>query len=546
MEKMARAFSSKITKNNWLRNVRYKDLIIGIILGAILLFASYLRLYKISEYMTFLGDEGRDVLIVKEILFGFSQLLHGDLKSASEHLTLLGPRASAGDFFTGPIYYYFMAPFLWLFHLDPVGPAVMIALLGIATVFLVYYAGAKFFSTFAGLTAAFLYAIAPLVIGYSRSSWNPNPLPFFSLLIIYLLYKAVKKPSGKLFVIIGILFGIVLQLHYISTFLGVIIVAFLITAEWVERKKIRVLDVSKKGFHLLIGFLVGYSLFLAFELRHGFPNIRTIIQFILTNSGGEKEAQSFIEIVPDIFFRLFARLVTKFPPPEQIAVSVSPYFRFWQIATVLLAIAAVFALFKIKDKMLRLLLVLWFFLGIFLFGFYKKPIYDYYFEFMFPLPFLIVGNLLSILFYEKHYKNIGKILCIGILIFLTYINALGFPFRSPPNKQKDQVKHIAEFVLSKTENKPFNFALITLGNSDHGYRYFFEIHNRKPVAIENEEKDPERKTVTDQLLIVCEDTSCKPLGHPLWEVAGFGRAEIADEWDISVVKVFRLVHLKEK
>src|SRR3990167_1349055 len=91
----------------------------------ILLTAAFLRLYKIEDYMTFLGDEGRDVTIVRGIL-------HGDF-------TFLGPRASAGDFFLGPIYYYFMAPFLWLWHYDPVGPAIMVAILGTVTVWMVYF-----------------------------------------------------------------------------------------------------------------------------------------------------------------------------------------------------------------------------------------------------------------------------------------------------------------------------------------------------------------------------------------------------------------------
>ncbi len=109
------------------------------------------------------------------------------------HLTLLGPRSSAGDFYTGPIYYYFMAPWLWLFKLDPVGPAIMIALLSVATVFLIYYIGRKLFNPSVGLMAAALYAVSPLVITYSRSSWNPNPMPFFTLLIMYLLYLAVQE-----------------------------------------------------------------------------------------------------------------------------------------------------------------------------------------------------------------------------------------------------------------------------------------------------------------------------------------------------------------
>lgn len=37
---------------------------------------------------------------------------------------------------------------------------------------------------------------------------------------------------------------------------------------------------------------------------------------------------------------------------------------------------------------------------------------------------------------------------------------------------------IAEFIMQKTNNKPFNFALITGGNSDHVYRYFFNANKK--------------------------------------------------------------------
>src|SRR5882672_8128859 len=82
-----------------------------IALVVILLIGAYLRLYKIPDYMNFLGDEGRDVLVVKHMI-------------VDHKFTLLGPTASVGGFFLGPIYYYFMLPFLWLWHLDPAGPAV--------------------------------------------------------------------------------------------------------------------------------------------------------------------------------------------------------------------------------------------------------------------------------------------------------------------------------------------------------------------------------------------------------------------------------------
>src|SRR3990167_720587 len=119
-----------------------------IILILILIIASFYRFYKIMDYMTFLGDEGRDVLIVYKILHG--------------NLTLLGPTASVGGFFLGPIYYYFMAPFLWLFNYNPVGPAIMVALFGIATVWLIYKVGKEFFGPSAGVIAAGFFCNFPL------------------------------------------------------------------------------------------------------------------------------------------------------------------------------------------------------------------------------------------------------------------------------------------------------------------------------------------------------------------------------------------------
>ena len=100
-------------------------------------------------------------------------------------------------------------------------------------------------------------------------------------------------------------------------------------------------------------------------------------------------------------------------------------------------------------------------------------------------------------------------------------------------------------MLSKTDGKPINFALITRGNSDHVYRYFFETAGRSPVVILNPNVDLERKSVTTQLLVVCEYTDYQPLGNPLWEVAGFGRAQIEGVWDVPFVKIYKLKHLEE-
>lgn len=509
------------------------------ILIGILLLSLFLRIYRVDEYLTFLGDEGRDVLVVKHILDG--------------DLTLLGPTASVGGFFLGPIYYYMMAPFLLLFNYNPVGPAVMVALFGAATVFLVYRIAKDFFGVKEGLVSAFLYAISPLVITYSRSSWNPNVVPFFTILMLYVLYKSIINKSWKLLLASGVLFGILLQLHYLATFLAVIVFFYVLLSSLSQA------GMSLKSFKELLkryvlfsfGTLIGWFPFLLFELRHGFQNFQSIFKFVFS-SGDTGGNEKYLEIASNVFFRVFGRLLITFPRVEDLEKYNSEILQawgvgVWMVAAMCIAISA-YALwksYKRKNNVFyqQLLLLLWLFVGVILFGFYKKPIYDYYLGFLYPVPFLLLAGLLYYLF------KLGKIVVVlawlGV-IGLSVLSLVYNPFRTPGNHQLAQVRGIAEFILEKTNGAPYNFAVISDGgNSDHAYRYFFEVNNRKPVTIEFEGVDPERKTVTDQLLIVCESLPCEPRGYPLWEVAGFGQAEIVGEWQVSVLKVYKLKHASQ-
>lgn len=498
-----------------------------IALVLILITAAFLRLYRIADYLTFLGDEGRDALVVKGILEG--------------NFVFLGPRASSGDFFLGPIYYYMMAPFLWLSGLNPVGPAVMIALLGVATVYLVYRIGKEFFGVKAGLIAAALYAVSTLVVQFSKSSWNPNAVPFFALLLMYCLYKAVRQNSWKMYLAVGILFGILMQLHYIVVFLGIIIGLYITIGNFLVSKKdkviTRIINIVKSGVITLSGFVIGFAPFLAFEIKNGFPNTRTILTFISANTvGGQTSSAPMYWIISDVFLRVFGRLLVVFPTNPVQNTMEPVHLGIWISVVVLLAIVSIGALIQTKERLFAFLLLLWITFGILLFGFYKKPIYDYYFVFLFPVPFLLLGNFLANLYSAKKFALLSKAAASVIFIALLSVNLFNTHLRSEPNRQLLQMKNISDFVLAKADSGPFNFALITDGNSDHAYRFFFSMQNRDPVIIENEMNDPKRTTVTNQLLIICEEIPCAPLGHPLFEVAAFGRADIVGNWDLSIDK----------
>jgi len=482
------------------------------ILLLILLLGAFFRLYKINEYMTFLGDEGRDMLVVKRMI-------------VDHKFTLLGPITSVGSMYMGPIYYYFMIPFLWLWNFDPVGPSIMVALFAVATIFLIYKLGADFLHQAVGLISAAFYAISPLPIISGRSSWNPNVVPFFAVLLIYSLLKVIVAKKYQWLALVGLSLGIVLQLHYVTAiFIPIIFVCLTF---------LRVKIPIRNYLVGLFAFFGTYSPFLLFVIRHQFVNLQAVIRFLLQQNTGAKTSflPQFINIANDVLVRLFWRLIVI------DSAEVAKVLILLILATIIIYW---YKLAKHKENKLALkVLFIWLGVGIASFGIYRGVIYDYYLGSLFALPFLFTGIMIYTL---AKYAKPTKILAVLIFLLLSFFSFKSSPLLATPNNLVRNTREIAEFVYQKTEGKPYNFALIAGKNSDHAYRYFLELWGAPPVTIENSETDPERKTVTKQLLIVCEEKVCQPLGHPLWEIAGFGRGEIAGEWNVVTAKVFRLVH----
>ncbi len=511
---------------------RYRRYYLPVILILIIMVAFFMRVYRASDYMTFLGDEGRDVMVVKRMI-------------VDGKFTLLGPTASVGGFFMGPVYYYFMAPFLWLSRLDPVGPAIGVALVGTVTVYLVYVSTSALFSPVAGVVASLIYALSPIVIAYSRSSWNPNIVPFVSLLLVMVTMYLWSKRDLKFSLIAGVLIGIGIQLHYV----------FLFMAGWYGMMILfhSALRTNWKIYAASIGGgLIGFSPFLLFEIRHGFSNIKAIVAFLSSGKDTGFDGVQALVTSASVIYRLVSRELFRIPDTAML-LAMDPNPRLlWNTITPILVIIFLIGFFwplilhvrkngvshkSLTDKVVwpYLFIASWIIIPSFIFGLYRKPIYDYYLGIIFPIPAIMAGVVISKVFSKN--RIVGALM---VVVMGSYLLA-GMPFLNEPNRQLLQAKTISAAVLEHTGGKPYNFALLAGANSDHAYRYFFEIWNRAPITIEYEGVDPERKTVTDQLLVVCEDKTCQPIGHPLWEIAGFGQAEVAGQWDVSVVRIYRLV-----
>jgi 4-amino-4-deoxy-L-arabinose transferase-like glycosyltransferase len=519
-----------------IRNWVNKNRIEAFFLISIFLIGAFFRLYRIGEYMTFLGDEGRDVIIVRRLLVNFDPIL-------------IGPRTSIGDMYLGPLYYYLMAPALLLSNLSPVGPSVMIALFGIATIFLVWYIAREWFSSkgepgkLAAFMAAFLYATAPVVITYSRSSWNPNIMPFFALLSIYAIWKVLHDNQFKWLVVIGISMAFVLQSHYLGLLLLPTIGFFwALTLYKIRDTKYKIQRFSKFSLIFLFIFLFLMSPLVIFDARHGWRNFASMKKFFT-------ERQTTVSARPWTAFpkvlliweQINTRLITGFN--EGYARFISYFTAIFVISYLAGNLAKLKELLlKTKNKNFQAFIVIFVWLGFTLIGLgvYKQHVYDHYFGFFFPAPFLLLGGIVQE-FYKKN-RFIGCILLVAIMLPLVFANLTNNPLKYPPNRQLQRTKQVAEKIAQEADDAGLNLAVIAERNYEDAYQYFLEKWKSGVVEI-----DPQRAdvTVTNQLFVVCElaeTEKCDPTHSPKAEIANFGWSKIEGEWQISGVTLYKLVH----
>lgn len=477
-----------------------------IALLTIVIVSSWLRLWKIEGHMTFLGDEGRDALVLLNIF-------------QDGKLTLLGPAASVGGFFLGPAYYYLVIPGFLISGMSPVGMAAEVAVLGIFSVLALYLLVRTSLGVVPAFFAALTYAVSPTIVTFSRSSWNPNIMPFLSLCIFAFLLLAKEKNNKIFYLFSGAFFGLAIQSHYLGLILSLPII--ILTAVFSFRN---IKNIFISYLLLALGFITTFSPYVLFELRHGFTNTLTIIDFVTKPSGavGIKKFQ-YADNIFSAIIRLFR---------EAYSISSNDLALIIGITVFVFAFLAIIKLKTTKAKNLYFVVLVWAITGILGIAFYNGELYNYYFAFLFPVPFLLSALVISV--FER--TRLFSLICVGLsLLVASSLLPQNIIFKRPSNQLKT-ASNVAEKVIELTNNKPYNFALMASGNTDYAYRFFLESRGFTPVPIENR--------ITDQLIVVCEEKDCRYNLSPLPQILAFGPRALDLEIDFipGHIKIFRLVH----
>jgi 4-amino-4-deoxy-L-arabinose transferase-like glycosyltransferase len=472
--------------------------------------------------MTFLGDEGRDAIIVRRFLTDFD-------------LIAIGPGTSIGNMYLGPVYYYLMAPALLLANFSPIGPAVQIALLGVATIFFVWYVAREWFGKYAAFVASFIYAIAPKVIYYSRSSWNPNIMPFFALLTIWSLWKLWRQKKHAWLIVTGISVSFMLQSHYLGLVILPVVFVFWFLSFLSFKKEKKLKPFFKSSIIASIIVFLFLSPLVVFDAKHGWRNFMAMKKFFTERQAtvSAKPWSSLPNMWPN-FEQINTRLITG---TDKVAGK-------W--TAIGIVVGVIWLLFlKIKGKLAETKIAAFFILSVWMLfalvglGIYKQHIYDHYYGFFFPAPFLLVGGIVEELIY-KFKKRIMPILFV-LFAVLVWLNIKNNDFWHEPNRQLARSIAMAEKIKEESGEQPFNIAVVAERNYEGAYQYFLEKDSTKIVIIDPQRAD---ETIAEQLFVVCElpEEKCMPTSNPKAEIANFGWSKIEKMWEVSGAILYKLVH----
>lgn len=351
---------------------------ITILLVLVLVIAAFLRLWRIDEVpVSLFGDE---------LDIGYHA--YSILKTGRDYSGNFMPLhfQSFAEWRT-PLYLYSSVPTVAIFGITPWGVRIPAALFGILGVWL-FYLLIKLFTKkeYLALLSAFLLAISPWHIQYSRAGFEVTQMLAFYLGGIYFFYKAIKEDS-KWLLPSGILLGITPWVYSTAKFflpLTIIILGVVWFKEILRLPK-KALLIAIIGFTLVVTPIAGSTLFGGGTARFQYISIFTDptlvpeigfarlldarmynpeVQFGVQPSFIDKLFHNKPLYLSTIFFRNYLQsFSTQFlfiNGDLNLRHSINNMGGLYKFEIIFLVLGISFLLTKPLDKRLKLFLILWF------------------------------------------------------------------------------------------------------------------------------------------------------------------------------------------
>jgi hypothetical protein len=350
-----------------------------------------------------------------------------------------------------------------------------------------------YFSRFNSLAATALYAFSFLVVQYSRFAWNPNAVPFWTLLTFYTFLKFQKEDLFKKKIIyLGIstfAFSVATQYHFFAMFglIGIMGVYLFFSLRIWDFKNFftrPLKKISKVGSKQIIAYIFTFVIIFSFvyspvivsDIKTGWSNTKNFFGAISEKPRddktlGEKLVRNFREqskhytLITTSFWSREGKKADPYPVVFGLLLMATGVFLpLWQRR-------------KTDDPNKRnflLLIPIWiivFFLITIPTAYQLRP---RYFALVFPVPFIILAFWMSFLQNSKLRKGLFFSLVVFIAFLLMNIYGVAAWFKDNMIAQQREFPTDRNFILKKDDG-------ITLGQIERVVDYMFE--NRKDGKV---------------------------------------------------------------
>ncbi|MCL4354088.1 glycosyltransferase [Patescibacteria group bacterium] len=366
----------------------------------------FISINNLNNSMAFIGDQGWFYLSARDLVL-------------SGKVPLVGITSSHTWIHQGPIWTYMLGLVMFLFGFNPINGGYLSVLLSLATVYLVFYVGRKMFSSTVGVIASLFYATSPLIFSATKMPYHTSPVPFFSLLLIYFIYKWTR---GKAHYFPGVVFLLALLYNFeLATFvLAIPVIGILAYGVIKKQEFVKKIFILKYLMLSLLAFLAPMLPFLIYDTNYGFPQTFKFVAWL------GYRLLVFFRIIGSSSGRIFSADIVSF-----ILNNLSKLiFAYNSLFSILLLTASIIFLLvyiykkRVLGNLFSAHLILLIFILIPLAGlFVNKTVSDAYIPIFFPSIILAVAVFLGRCLSLRFFKLITILLILLISLFnLNYIN----------------------------------------------------------------------------------------------------------------------------
>lgn len=435
-----------------------KHLLHYFLLAVIVLSAFVIRVYRTPDLLRFYYDQGRDALVVFDMIHVPKPVL-------------VGPTTGLAGILRGPFFYYLLLPAYLIGQGSPVVAAIWLQIINVVGLVFVYLCAKELFSRRAGLIAVFILGFSNELVSLSRWLSNPSPILTSVPFMLYGLIQIVKKKKENIWwPVVALMLGLNLQLEIASEFFFIIALFLFLLFNRQFWPKLKTLLIS-------IGvFLATLFPQVAFDFRHD----HIMYKAILSNFASPGEP-SFVFIWEKILSRWHFFV-------DSFSLILIPQVYWPTIVAFILAIILYLTSKKFRLPQAKLLYYL-IFIPLLILSFYQGNqgnFYSYYLIGLYPLAVILLAGILSKFFFFPLLFAFSWIFLILFTSanFTLVDNFLALDYYGPEHISLGNQIQAIDWVYNQADGREFNIDFYVPPVIPYSYDYLFLWHGGKEYGYQ--------------------------------------------------------------